>query len=352
MEETSPLLGRSNYDAEKAKEVLPINKKKKYQILGGLAAITSSLAFAIYNTLVKRYHQDVVDVLLIRSMFEICVFGSFAKWKGHKFWPDKSLCDTPKMYYLKCFLLVFQGFCAGMVMILCFAAVSAIPIGDALTLMYSNPLFAMIFSSIFLGSRLRLYTTFLFPKNIIIPSNSSAELDAHQLVNRSSTEFNLHHLIVPTCQDDFHYYIGVTLAISAAIFTSTMSVIINYLKEFNQNVLMFYSGLLCSLQLMIVVLFDGKSKLFYDPSNANFGQIFLLAGISVIGLWLSVKCFQLISPPIASIFRTQEIIFAFTLQSYLSQTFPNILTICGAGLVIFSAICIPLEQIVLKKLPI
>ena len=108
MEETSPLLGRSNYDAEKAKEVLPINKKKKYQILGGLAAITSSLAFAIYNTLVKRYHQDVVDVLLIRSMFEICVFGSFAKWKGHKFWPDKSLCDTPKMYYLKCFLLVFQ----------------------------------------------------------------------------------------------------------------------------------------------------------------------------------------------------------------------------------------------------
>ena len=156
----------------------------------------------------------------------------------------------------------------------------------------------------------------------------------------------------PTCQDTFHYYIGVTLAISAAIFTSTMSVVINYLKEFNQNVLMFYSGLLCSLQLMIVVIFDGKSKLFYDPSNANFHQIFLLAGISVIGMWLSVKCFQLISPPIASIFRTQEIIFAFGLQSYLSQTLPNVLTISGAALVIFSAICIPLEQTVLKKLPI
>ena len=86
-------------------------------------------------------------------------------------------------------------------MILSFAAVSSIPVGDAETLIYSNPLFAMIFSSIFLGSRLRLYKTFLgtilisgiilvvrppflFPKNIIIPSNSSAELDAHQLVNR------------------------------------------------------------------------------------------------------------------------------------------------------------------------
>ena len=104
-EETSPLLGANNYDEEKAKEA---STKKKFQILGCLAAITSSLAFAIYNTLLKRYNQDVVDVLLIRSMFEICVFGGFAKWKGHKFWPDKSQCDTSKIYYRKCFLLVFQ----------------------------------------------------------------------------------------------------------------------------------------------------------------------------------------------------------------------------------------------------
>ena len=51
----------------------------------------------------------------------------------------------------------FQGFCAGIVMILCFAAVTAIPIGDALTVVYSNPIFTMIFSAIFLGNRLRLY---------------------------------------------------------------------------------------------------------------------------------------------------------------------------------------------------
>ena len=42
-------------------------------------------------------------------------------------------------------------------MILCFAAVTAIPIGDALTVVYSNPIFTMIFSAIFLGNRLRLY---------------------------------------------------------------------------------------------------------------------------------------------------------------------------------------------------
>ena len=97
-------------------------------------------------------------------------------------------------------------------MILCFAAVSAIPIGDALTLIYSNPLFAMIFSSIFLGSRLRLYKTFLgtilisgiilvvrppflFPKNIIIPSNSSAEHDAHQLNRYEGNDLKIKYIL-------------------------------------------------------------------------------------------------------------------------------------------------------------
>ena len=109
VDETSPLLRANNYDEEKAKEVSSNSfSKKNLQILGGLAAIISSLSFAIYAILLKRYHQDVVDVLLIRSMFEICVFGGFAKWRGHTFWPDKSQCDTPKTFYLKCFLLVFQ----------------------------------------------------------------------------------------------------------------------------------------------------------------------------------------------------------------------------------------------------
>ena len=82
-------------------------------------------------------------------------------------------------------------------MILSFAAVSAIPVGDAETLIYSNPLFTMIFSAIFLGIRLRLYKTFLgtmlisgiilvvrppflFPDDsdgaIILPSNSSEHI--------------------------------------------------------------------------------------------------------------------------------------------------------------------------------
>ena len=59
--------------------------------------------------------------------------------------------------FLNLHFFSFQGFCAGIVMILCFAAVTEIPIGDALTVVYSNPIFTMIFSAIFLGNRLRLY---------------------------------------------------------------------------------------------------------------------------------------------------------------------------------------------------
>ena len=42
-------------------------------------------------------------------------------------------------------------------MVFTFIAVSHIPMGDALTVVYASPLFTMILSFIFLGHRLRLY---------------------------------------------------------------------------------------------------------------------------------------------------------------------------------------------------
>ena len=45
-------------------------------------------------------------------------------------------------------------------MILCYISVSLIPIGDAITVIYGEPLCTMILSYIFLGTRLRLFKMF------------------------------------------------------------------------------------------------------------------------------------------------------------------------------------------------
>ena len=148
-----------------------------------------------------------------------------------------------------------------------------------------------------------------------------------------------------------HYYIGVGLALLAAIGASAMAVCINFLKEFKLNVLLCYSGGFCTLQLLAIVAFDKKSKLFYDPSDANLDQIVLLAGISIVAMLLNTLCYQLLDPSVASIFRTLELVFAFILQSYFTNSLPNSITLYGTSLVILSAIVIPLENIVLSRLP-
>ena len=148
-----------------------------------------------------------------------------------------------------------------------------------------------------------------------------------------------------------HYFIGVGLALMAAIGSAAMGVCINFLKEFKLNVLLCYSGGACALQLLAIVAFDKKSKLFYDPVDANLNQIVLLAGISIVAMLLNTLCYQLLDPSVASIFRTLELVFAFILQSYFTNSLPNSITLYGTSLVIFSAIVIPLENIVLSRLP-
>ena len=54
---------------------------------------------------------------------------------------------------------------------------------------------------------------------------------------------------------------------------------------------------------------------------------------------------------LVSIIRSQEIVFAFIVQSYVSQVIPRFLTIIGASLVVISAMCIPLENFITEKLP-
>merc|ERR1711983_38293 len=373
LDEETPLLIRAAPNDDDPGDQVPESRgSMKRKFYGVATAVGSSIAFATYNTYVKRFEQEMVDVLILRSMFEFFVFGGLAIYNGHRFWPDKSECESLFAYKLKCFLLFFQGFCAGIIMILCFAAVTAIPIGDALTVVYSNPIFTMIFSAIFLGNRLRLYKItlglvlslgivlvvkppFLFPDIVNHTFNNSSNINstAEQYILNHNVIYKVNHTVDYQNHTDhgIHYFIGVGLALMAAIGSAAMGVCINFLKEFKLNVLLCYSGGACALQLLAIVAFDKKSKLFYDPVDANLNQIVLLAGISIVAMLLNTLCYQLLDPSVASIFRTLELVFAFILQSYFTNSLPNSITLYGTSLVIFSAIVIPLENIVLSRLP-
>ena len=109
LDEETPLLIRVAPIADDpGDQVLESRGSLKRKFYGVATAVGSSIAFATYNTYVKRFEQDMVDVLILRSMFEFFVFGGLAIYNGHRFWPDKSECESLFAYKLKCFLLFFQ----------------------------------------------------------------------------------------------------------------------------------------------------------------------------------------------------------------------------------------------------
>lgn len=81
------------------------------------------------------------------------------------------------------------------------------------------------------------------------------------------------------------------------------------------------------------------------------GHLLILAMVGICANWMTIVSYQLLDPTICSVLRSQEIIFAYVLQALLLDEVPSMLGFVGAGLVVISAVCMPLEKFVVPRLP-
>ena len=130
-----------------------------------------------------------------------------------------------------------------------------------------------------------------------------------------------------------------------------MVVTVNHMKRINHNVLVFYSGLGGLFGTFMLLLCYEKSKIFYHFSGVNWIHLMVIVILGMTALWISMISYQMVSPTVVSILKSQEIVFAFIIQSVVANTFPSPLTIIGALLVFLSGIIIPMEDQFLKRLP-
>ena len=123
------------------------------------------------------------------------------------------------------------------------------------------------------------------------------------------------------------------------------------MKSINHNILIFYAGIGGLFGTLCMVGFDKQSKLFYDFYEVNWGQVILIVCMGIFALWMSIISYQLVSPTVVAILKSQEIVIAFIIQCGFDQTFPYAVTVIGAIMVMLSAVIIPLEEAFLQKLP-
>ena len=224
-----------------------------------------------------------------------------------------------------------QGLFGGARILFQFACVQYMPIGDALTIVFTEPLWTLILSKLLLkvrigawkvafgllliaGMVLCIQPPFLFPSHADAVCNSTGSSSSAR--NTSAEGFNTDE------DEDSGYYMGVLLAIATAVTGSMANVTIAKCEKVSSKVMVFYSGL---GGLLISLVCSSR-----DPANAILFSITAIAGdtwlmlillglMGIIGYFSMTRSLRLIPPTTVAVLRALEIILAYIAQVSLNN---------------------------------
>jgi drug/metabolite transporter (DMT)-like permease len=349
--------------SSKERQIRELSSSKKLAVIGGILALTSSLLFTFYGLFIKKFHMNFVDTLFVRSLIQTPLLILFVKIRGQNLFVLEFSEDTTRVERLKkYFVLIGQGVLAGLNMMCSYLGVLYIPLGDALTIIYTAPIFTMIFSYIFLRIRqgfwkmsldiilmigviLVIRPPFMFPQN----TPKLQFLQQSKKTNQTLMTGEKKSMEIET----FHW-MGVAMSLGASCIGGLMNVSINYLKEVDSGTVYFWNGLMSIVCSFAFLSFDQNSLIFFDTKNVDLetvGKLAALASIGICSNWMSTISYQLLDPTFCAVLRSQEVIFAYIAQMIVFHVIPCNISFIGAFLVLSSAVCMPLEKFVKPRLP-
>ena len=324
--------------------------------LGVFLAIFSGVIYTVNSFIIKQFHVEAVEALLVRGIVQTLILGGvILKSSSLQFWPEGMNWKTSGS-------LILQGVFGGIMTIATFISLGLIPIGDALTLIFSAPVFTCVFSKIFLGHRLMAWkVTFvvglmagvilviqpplLFPEPELNEGNDDDEEPA--LSEDPDTGFVVH---------DASYYIGALVALSCAIFGGLNSVCVGGpLKEIRSVILVFYVGFASLVIAFLASIFDHKQRILSSSiaeiTGDEWGLLFGVAFLGMSAYFASTKSLQMIEPTVVSVLRSLEIVFAFVVQVAVMSEWPTMYGVVGASIVFVSVVLIAVERHVVRIMP-
>ena len=192
-----------------------------------------------------------------------------------------------------------------------FACVRYMPIGDALTIVFTEPLWTLVLSKLFLKIRIGLWKVgwgiaLLFGMVLCIqppflfPSNISEEDDDDATSNGME-----------------NYYFGVGLAISTAVAGSMANVAIAKCEKVSSKVMVFYNGLGGVILALMCSYYDSDNSIIFSISSISLNTwlLLVLLGLSgIMGYFSMTRSLRLIPPTTVAVLRALEIILAYIAQ--------------------------------------
>lgn len=339
--------------------------------IGVILALLSGLIFTLNGSVMKCYGIDPVDFLAVRGVVQFGVMYLVCRARGVHLWSDEVGNKTKIM-------MILQGVMGGIGVITGLMSIMMIPLGDALTFIFSSPVFTCICSRIFLKHRLGLWKLvfigalvlgiiFVIQPPVLFPGPNVHPHHVHEKRDGNQDVPNIHPHIVHGKRDgnrddpdivvhDLHYYLGALLAVSGAVICSFNNVCVSgSLKHINSMVLVGYVGAASFVISIVCTSFDKKQRIFSSHIvDIAAGEWALILGMSILGIfaYFSVtKALQLIDPTVVSVLRSTEILLGFFVQVAIMHQIPDAFAVVGASIVFLSIIMIALEANIVRRLP-
>lgn len=313
-------------------------------VWGGALALAGGVLFTINNFIIKIYTLNATKMLLVRCTLQTLIFGLIVTTSNFRAFLPPSTKDR--------LLVILQGLATGAMLFLQFTCLHYLDVGDALTLIFTAPLWSIILSRLLLGSRigawkigfgvlllagmvLTVKPPFIFGGDGDSSSNTTSE--------PSVTE------TLPPLLPGLGYYLGATLALGCAISGSASNVLIAKCQEVSSSVLVFYSGL---GGVILAVVFTATDPSIRDMEAADYFNpdemlvLSLVTALGILGYFLHTRALLLLHPTIVSALRTLEIVFAYLAQALLMGSIPDLLTLAGSSMVLISVLALALETTV------
>jgi len=331
--------------------------------IGLILATVSGILFTVNNFLFQYFTLNVTDMLLTRSAFQALVLGMVLVVTG--------CTQVLPCTCLDWFLVVAQSLASAARVGLTFACLEYLPIGDALTIIFSEPLWTLMLSKLFLKTRvgwwklsfsLVLITGVVLCTQppVIFSSPNITHHHHHRHYHHGHEEHDgegVQHELADSSNstqdnnpdgDPNRYYIGVLLALGAAISGSSQNVMVAKVEQISSTALVTYSGLGgIILALAYGVLVDTEDIIIPSISMVTAEEwliLLLLGGMGLVGFFALTRSLQLIPPTTVAVVRAMEIVLAYGVQAAVLGEFPNSLALTGSSLVIISVVAFAAEN--------
>ena len=262
--------------------------------------------------------------------------------------------------------MIFQGVVGALMVMFGFCCVIFLPLGDALTLLFSAPLSTMILAAIFLGHRLRMFKVIF---GILLLIGTVLVIQPEFLFPQSDKGTkHLSRWLFPFMPKLFRegskkmledqkqkYYIGVALALGSAIADGFVNVAINFCQGVESLVLLWWTGISGFFISIIAYSFDPNARMFgslvNEITSTEWIAYFMIAFSGIMAYYCMTKSLQMIDPTVVAFIRSLEIILAYIVQFSVIGDEPNVLSLIGAGLVLICVSAMTVQECLVSFVP-